>query len=180
MRPCRKSNLTCPVTPGERTSFFDLLRPNARSSWYRDLCMKPSKADLEEDAPSWKPGPHLISTKMRVVPKLLRLTWLGYPVHHDEKHGWGYLVPGLETDNEEERENTDFPYEEIKRVCGQTKPFERSLTNNELQEIDDRLKALNKEIEELEGKRDGYFFMEDLLQQQEKLITRVRGNSLSE
>ena len=46
---------------------------------------------------------------MRVVPKLLRLTWLGYPLHHDEKHGWGYLVPGDETDPEE-FEASDFPY----------------------------------------------------------------------
>ena len=43
----------------------------------------------------------------------------------------------------------------------------------ELQEIDDRLKTLAKEIEELEGKREGYLFMENLLQQQEKLIEKV-------
>lgn len=76
-------------------------------SWYRDLCVKPPKVQEEES--TWKPGPQLISTKMRVVPKLLRLTWLGYPLHHDEEHGWGYLVPGLETDPEE-FEASDFPY----------------------------------------------------------------------
>jgi hypothetical protein len=43
----------------------------------------------------------------------------------------------------------------------------------ELQEIDDRLKNLAKEIEELKGKRDGYLLMENLLQQQEKLIEKV-------
>ncbi len=43
----------------------------------------------------------------------------------------------------------------------------------ELQEIDDRLKTLAKEIEELEGKREGYLFMENLLQQQEKLLEKV-------
>jgi hypothetical protein len=68
---------------------------------------QPKNDDDAEDSP-WKPGPHLISTKMRVVPKLLRLTWLGYPLHYDEKHGWGYLVPGLDVDDEEK---TDFPYE---------------------------------------------------------------------
>lgn len=79
-----------------------------RSSWYRDLCMKVPKDGKEDEESPWKPGPHLISTKMRVVPKLLRLTWLGYPLHYDENHGWGYLVPDLKVD---EVEKTDFPYE---------------------------------------------------------------------
>jgi hypothetical protein len=43
----------------------------------------------------------------------------------------------------------------------------------ELQEIDDRLKTLAKEIEELEGKKEAYLFMENLLKQQESLIKRV-------
>jgi hypothetical protein len=43
----------------------------------------------------------------------------------------------------------------------------------ELQEIDDRLKTLAKEIEELEGRREAFRFMENLLQQQEKLIEKV-------
>jgi DNA polymerase gamma 1 len=73
--------------------------------------MKPSKDDNNNnDESAWKPGPQLISTKMRIVPKLLRLTWLGYPLHYDEKYGWGYLVPGLEI-NEEEEDTNDFPYE---------------------------------------------------------------------
>jgi len=44
----------------------------------------------------------------------------------------------------------------------------------ELQEIDDRLKTLAKEIEELEGRQETLRFMENLLQQQEKLIEKVR------
>ena len=43
----------------------------------------------------------------------------------------------------------------------------------ELQEIEDRLETLGKEIEDLEGKPDGYLFMEDLLRQQEKLFEKV-------
>jgi DNA polymerase gamma 1 len=80
-------------------------------SWYRDLCMKQAKVenDDDDDDETWKPGPQLISTKMRIVPKLLRLTWLGYPLHHDDKHGWGYLVPGLSIDEDEEK--SEFPYE---------------------------------------------------------------------
>ncbi|CAF3501411.1 unnamed protein product [Adineta steineri] len=141
-------------------------------SWYRDLCMKQPKNDDNEEESTWKPGPQLISTKMRVVPKLLRLTWLGYPVHYDDKHGWGYLVPGLEIDEAEK--SSDFPYEAIQKVCEETKPFERSSTNMELQEIDDRLKKLEREIEVLEGRKQAFKYMENLLQQQEKLIERRR------
>jgi hypothetical protein len=61
----------------------------------------------------------------------------------------------------------------IKRVCEETKPFERSTTNMELQEIDDRLKNLEKEVEELEGKREGYRLMENLLREKEKLLAKV-------
>ncbi|CAF0845752.1 unnamed protein product [Rotaria sordida] len=145
-------------------------------SWYRDLCMKQPKNDLNDEESAWKAGPQLISTKMRIVPKLLRLTWLGYPLHYDNKYGWGYLVPGLkinqEEEGEEEDEKSDFPYEAIKQVCAETRPFERSKTNMELQEIDDNLKALAKEIEELEDQNNAHLFMENLLQQQEKLIER--------
>ena len=34
----------------------------------------------------------------RITPKLLHLTWDGYPLHYDVTHGWGYLVPGREDD----------------------------------------------------------------------------------
>ncbi|XP_053320957.1 DNA polymerase subunit gamma-1 [Spea bombifrons] len=55
--------------------------------WYRKLCPK-------LDDPEWVPGPGLITLQMRLTPKLMRLTWDGYPLHYSEKHGWGYLVPG--------------------------------------------------------------------------------------
>ncbi|KAM9183787.1 DNA polymerase subunit gamma-1 isoform 3-T3 [Dugong dugon] len=55
--------------------------------WYRKLC--PRLDDLE-----WTPGPSLISLQMRVTPKLMALTWDGFPLHYSERHGWGYLVPG--------------------------------------------------------------------------------------
>ena len=34
----------------------------------------------------------------RITPKLLHLTWDGFPLHYDATHGWGYLVPGREDD----------------------------------------------------------------------------------
>lgn len=59
----------------------------------------------EED---WSPGATLISLQMRVTPKLMRLTWDGFPLHYTEKHGWGYLVPGRK-DNLEPIEDTEGP-----------------------------------------------------------------------
>lgn len=58
-------------------------------SWYRELCYKPGEIPERE----WEPGPNRVSSQMRCVPKLMRLTWDGYPLHYDKKHGWGYLVP---------------------------------------------------------------------------------------
>ncbi|XP_030646038.1 DNA polymerase subunit gamma-1 [Chanos chanos] len=71
-------------------------------AWYRKLCVKMS----EEEA--WSPGPSLISLQMRVTPKLMGLTWDGFPLHYTEKHGWGYLVPGRK-DNLEAAEQSDGP-----------------------------------------------------------------------
>ncbi|CAG0885501.1 unnamed protein product [Cyprideis torosa] len=81
-------------TKSRKNSDDDLVVPK----WYHALWMKPS-------SPDFKPGPHDIGSGMLVVPKLLRLTWDGYPLHYDKKYGWGYLVPGrmdnLDNDGEE-------------------------------------------------------------------------------
>lgn len=80
-------------------------------SWYRELCPRPNDED-------WYPGPSNISTQCRVTPKLMRLTWDGYPVHFDQTFGWGYLVPSFKEPSEIEKElaeqdqgetNSDFP-----------------------------------------------------------------------
>lgn len=55
-------------------------------SWYKKLCLK-------HNAPEWTPGPHLISTSMQITPKLLNLTWEGFPLHFIRGLGWGLLVP---------------------------------------------------------------------------------------
>ncbi len=39
-------------------------------------------------------GPSEVTTSAQVVPKLLKLTWDGYPLFHSRELGWGYLVPG--------------------------------------------------------------------------------------
>jgi DNA polymerase gamma 1 len=51
---------------------------------------------LQASDEDFLPGPSNISTSMRVVPKLLRLCWFGFPLHYSKKGGWGYLVKGPE------------------------------------------------------------------------------------
>ncbi|KAE8618193.1 hypothetical protein XENTR_v10009308 [Xenopus tropicalis] len=79
--------------------------------WYRKLCPK-----LED--PDWLPGPSLISLQMRLTPKLMRLTWDGFPLHYSEKHGWGYLVPGKKDNilNNEQEETILCPYRAIEEI----------------------------------------------------------------
>ncbi|XP_044213709.1 DNA polymerase subunit gamma-1 isoform X1 [Thunnus albacares] len=80
--------------------------------WYRKLCEKMSEED------SWSPGASLISLQMRVTPKLMGLTWDGFPLHYTEKHGWGYLVPGRRDNltSEEENEGPVCPHSTIESI----------------------------------------------------------------
>ncbi|XP_028264401.1 LOW QUALITY PROTEIN: DNA polymerase subunit gamma-1 [Parambassis ranga] len=80
--------------------------------WYRKLCEKMSEDD------SWSPGASLISLQMRLTPKLMGLTWDGFPLHYTEKHGWGYLVPGRRDNLNTEEENTSpvCPHRAIEHV----------------------------------------------------------------
>ncbi|KAM8972300.1 DNA polymerase subunit gamma-1 [Pelodytes ibericus] len=81
--------------------------------WYRKLCPKLNDSD-------WVPGPGLITLQMRLTPKLMRLTWDGYPLHYSEKHGWGYLVPGRKDnilDSAEGEESNPCPYRAIEALC---------------------------------------------------------------
>ncbi|KAL4005952.1 hypothetical protein ACER0C_005665 [Sarotherodon galilaeus] len=71
----------------------------AHPGWYRKLCEK-----MSDD--SWSPGASLISLQMRLTPKLMGLTWDGFPLHYTEKHGWGYLVPGRRDNLDSQEENT--------------------------------------------------------------------------
>ncbi|XP_075996851.1 DNA polymerase subunit gamma-1 [Genypterus blacodes] len=72
--------------------------------WFRKLCEKMSEEK------SWTPGANLISLQTRVTPKLMGLTWDGFPLHYTEKHGWGYLVPGR-------RDNLEIQEENLQPVC---------------------------------------------------------------
>jgi len=45
---------------------------------------------------AWRPGPSLITPSKSITPKVMRLTWNGYPLHKIKGHGWGFLIPGRE------------------------------------------------------------------------------------
>ncbi|RWS26953.1 DNA polymerase subunit gamma-1-like protein [Leptotrombidium deliense] len=80
--------------------------------WYREFCdrfLTSSRPLTEERLLEWEPGPFLISTQMRSVPKLMRLMWNGYALHYDDNERWGYLVPNESLEN---IENIEFPIKE--------------------------------------------------------------------
>lgn len=76
-------------------------------NWYRKLCTKPGAT------PDWVPGPHLLSTSMKITPKLLSLTWEGYPLHYLRDKGWGFLVPFSEEVDIERK----LPLKELLEKC---------------------------------------------------------------
>ncbi|KAK7121751.1 hypothetical protein R3I93_022740 [Phoxinus phoxinus] len=84
----------------------------AHPSWYRKLCVKMSEAE------DWSPGASLISLQMRITPKLMGLTWDGFPLHYTDQHGWGYLVPGRRDnlDISEDSEGPVCPYRAIESI----------------------------------------------------------------
>lgn len=100
-------------------------------NWYKKLCTKPDSTS------DWTPGPHLISTSMRITPKLLSLTWEGYPLHYLTNKGWGFLVPF-----DDNVRNSQFPIEELIKKC----PL---LTNKDKGALG--LDAMNSIYQSLEG-----------------------------
>ena len=58
-----------------------------------------------------------ITLSKRVVPKILRLTWKGYPMHFDMEDKWGYLTPAPDAESVLEAVQsgeivTEFPLKE--------------------------------------------------------------------
>jgi len=106
-------------------------------AWYQDL------ADTDhENQPVLN-----LSTSKRAVPKLLRLTWQGYPLHHHKKYKWGYLVPTKGIDNVLEQVQlgnieTEFPLEEYVEFLSQAK--------NSTQELQTGLLASVEGVQEME------------------------------
>lgn len=81
-------------------------------TWFRSLCPRPC-----EHSDEYGSGPSLISTQMQVTPKLLRLTWEGYPMHYSEVHGWGYLVPETNKLTDLPAGDTKFPFQSVLKLC---------------------------------------------------------------
>jgi DNA polymerase gamma 1 len=86
-------------------------------TWYQDL------ADEDEGRAFLN-----LSTGKRVVPKLLRLTWKGYPLHHDKVEKWGFLIPSADVEEIIERIDygeieSDFPLEEFLAVVNKDNPM---------------------------------------------------------
>lgn len=112
-------------------------------AWYRKLCAKAT-----ED--NWQPGPTAIGTGMQVCPKLLSLSWEGYPLHFIRGSGWGFLVPFKEYDDE--MTDIKIPLKSLVEKCPVLKmPKSTDGTRNE----NDYVK-LKKDVEMSLGKKDYY------------------------
>lgn len=68
--------------------------------WIRNLdwVMPGTRSKKLRDKPQWfrkatDLGKKKITSRNSVVPYLLRMSWLGYPLYCDKKMKWGYLVP---------------------------------------------------------------------------------------
>ncbi|CAH0561266.1 unnamed protein product [Brassicogethes aeneus] len=108
-------------------------------NWYRKLCTKPSSGK------DWVPGPHLISTSMQITPKLLNLTWEGYPLHHLREKGWGFLVPFTDDLNVTDR----LPLKQLIEKC----PL---LSNKDGGTLDFNSQTLHSQVERHLGQKDFY------------------------
>lgn len=108
-------------------------------TWYKKLCTKP------DSSPVWTPGPDLISTSMKITPKLLCLTWEGFPLHHIRDKGWGFLVP-FSDDVEIDR---NLPLTQLLEKCPLPK-------NKDGLSSWDAMKEISKSVQEDLGKREFY------------------------
>uniref|UniRef100_H2YW39 DNA polymerase subunit gamma-1 n=1 Tax=Ciona savignyi TaxID=51511 RepID=H2YW39_CIOSA len=76
----------------ETASRLPIIEPHMPGApkWFSELCVQEGKDD-------WKPGATLVSTLTRTTPKLLRMMWMGCPLHYVKDYGWGYLWPSHKT-----------------------------------------------------------------------------------
>ena len=112
--------------------------------WYTEL------VDQSKSAGSWF-GPNLLSPQMRIVPKLLRLTWNGYLVMYDEKHGWGYIVPDSScTIVSDDSPYLNFPSTNALKIYQDSKMNGTSFKHSDLQED-----GIFQDVEEVNSHRIG-------------------------
>ena len=81
--------------------------------WYMELCEKPW-------TPEWDDCLKNLTPSKRVTPMLLRMTWLGMPLHYHDLHKWGYIcleeqlpassgTQGKSFDDSFDAEDCEFP-----------------------------------------------------------------------
>ena len=118
--------------------------------WYDELYPRPKNYD------EYPPGPSLISTARRVTPKLLRMTWNDYPLHHHDEYKWGYLVPDenyrfrVESEIDSDSEEPVFPLKEFRDYCeskGKLKTSDVIETDNKMNNGVEDLKRVKRELE---------------------------------
>lgn len=108
---------TLPITDSLESAFSRLWASSKRlykvqptlpgyPGWYTEMCLA-NDCLLDQ-----------LSASKRCVPKLLRLTWDGYPLHHDSRFGWGYLVPGRPA---HDLDNNAFPLEALLKLLSPDK-----------------------------------------------------------
>nr|XP_006815395.1 PREDICTED: DNA polymerase subunit gamma-1-like [Saccoglossus kowalevskii] len=121
-------------------------------NWYRDLCPR-FKVDSD-----WKPGPSLITSQVQVTPKLLRLTWDGFPLYRDDKHGWGYLVPGRQHNMSRDKQDAtsqgdaesvdkkmvEFPIRSLRKLMKDIPKFSDSEKEDDLMTEDEILSKIEE------------------------------------
>ena len=111
-------------------------------SWYQDL------ADLKDGK-----VPFInYSTSKRAVAKLLRLTWKGFPLHHDKTEKWGYLIPTADCQDVIQRINTgelktDFPLEQFYTIVMCDNENIRT-QSNKVDELEDLLSQMSDNYQE--------------------------------
>ncbi|KAF4529006.1 hypothetical protein B566_EDAN017435 [Ephemera danica] len=122
----------------QQKSLLPVRRPHLPGypAWYRKLCSQYDKHKNDDEDDSWVPGPTLINSSLFIVPKLLRLTWEGYPLHKTTKHGWGLLIPGRPLYGEEQL--SAVPIESISKMCP-VPPPEQSAPNISLNSLGDNV-----------------------------------------
>jgi hypothetical protein len=57
------------------------------AGWFSDVCERDDNGCSD---------PTELGLSKSVVPKLLRLSWMGYPLYRHKAEKWGYLVPKLD------------------------------------------------------------------------------------
>ncbi len=74
---------------------------------------------------NWQPGPCQITTKLRVTPSLLRLTWHGHPLYYHEEKGWSYIIN--HTEIEKQNKKLEEKNKVIKKPCRSKKKVKELL-----------------------------------------------------